>query len=86
MGTGWSKPKWLPDTVNLDGQSLWKPSIATAGTIYFVAIDAKGGKRLFSSHYLMTPTSRHNPFHSAMALHCGLNCLWRGRFNREHRE
>jgi len=52
LDTGWSKPKRLPDTVNFVGQSLWKPSIAADGTIYFVAIDAKGGKRLFSSHYL----------------------------------
>lgn len=52
MGTGWSKPGRLPDKVNLDGQSLWKPSIAADGMIYFVAIDVKRGKRLFSSHYL----------------------------------
>jgi WD40-like Beta Propeller Repeat len=51
VGTGWSKPKRLPDTVNLAGQSIWKPSIAADGTIYFVAIDRKGGKRLFSSQY-----------------------------------
>jgi Tol biopolymer transport system component len=50
--TGWSKPKRLPDKVNLDGQSIWKPSIAADGTIYFVAIDTKGGKRLFASSYL----------------------------------
>jgi Tol biopolymer transport system component len=41
----------LPDTVNLAGQSIWKPSIAADGTIYFVSIDKKGGKRLFSSQY-----------------------------------
>jgi hypothetical protein len=29
--------------VNLDERSLWKPSIAVDGRIYFVAIDAKGG-------------------------------------------
>jgi WD40-like Beta Propeller Repeat len=52
IGTGWSEPTRLPDTVNLVGQSLWKPSIAADGTIYFVAIVAKGGKRLYSSHYL----------------------------------
>jgi hypothetical protein len=49
-GTGWSKPTRLPDTVNLVGQSIWKPSIAADGTIYFVSIE-KGGKRLFSSQY-----------------------------------
>jgi hypothetical protein len=52
MGTGWSKPTRLPDKVNLVGQSLWKPSIAANGTVYFVAIDTKGGKRLYSSHNL----------------------------------
>ena len=52
MGASWSKPARLPDTVNLVGQSLWKPSIAADGTIYFVAIDTKGGKRLYSSRYL----------------------------------
>ena len=61
MGTGWSKPKRLPNTVNLDGQSLWKPSIATDGTIYFVAIDAKGGKRLFSSHFLNNAYEQAQP-------------------------
>jgi Tol biopolymer transport system component len=30
---------------------MWKPSIAADGTIYFVSIDKKGGKRLFSSQY-----------------------------------
>ncbi|HVR25964.1 MAG TPA: hypothetical protein VMU26_21910 [Candidatus Polarisedimenticolia bacterium] len=48
MGTGWSKPTRLPDTVNLVGQAIWKPCIAADGTIYFVSIE-KGGKRLFSS-------------------------------------
>jgi hypothetical protein len=52
MGAGWSEPTRLPNTVNLVGQSLWKPSIAADGTVYFVAIDTKGGKRLYSSHYL----------------------------------
>jgi hypothetical protein len=52
IGTGWSKPKRLPDTVNLDGQSLWKPSVAIDGTIYFASIDANRVKRLFSSKYL----------------------------------
>src|SRR5580700_9603140 len=43
-GSGWSKPTRLPDTVNLAGQSIWKPSIAADGTIYFVSVE-KGGKR-----------------------------------------
>jgi Tol biopolymer transport system component len=51
VGSGWSKPRRLPDTVNLASQSIWKPSIAADGTIYFVSIDKKGGKRLFSSQY-----------------------------------
>jgi hypothetical protein len=46
--SGWGKPERLPDAVNI-GPSIWKPSIATDGTIYFVAIDAKGGKRLWSA-------------------------------------
>jgi WD40 repeat protein len=50
--SGWSKPVRLPDSVNLAGQSIWKPSIAADGTIYFVSIDKKGGKRLFSSQYI----------------------------------
>jgi hypothetical protein len=51
VSSGWRKPTRLPDTVNLVGQSMWKPSIAADGTIYFVSIDKKGGKRLFSSPY-----------------------------------
>jgi hypothetical protein len=49
-GSGWSKPKRLPDTVNI-GRGIWKPSVAADGTIYFVSIDEKGGKRLYSSQY-----------------------------------
>ena len=44
VGTGWSKPTRLPDTVNLVGQSIWKLSIAADGTIYFASIDKKGWK------------------------------------------
>jgi Tol biopolymer transport system component len=47
---GWSEPVRLPDTVNI-GPSVWKPSIAADGSIYFVSIDAKGGKRLYCSRY-----------------------------------
>jgi WD40-like Beta Propeller Repeat len=47
---GWSKPARLPDAVNI-GDSIWKPSVAADGTIYFVSIDAKGGKRLYSARY-----------------------------------
>jgi Tol biopolymer transport system component len=47
---GWSEPERLPDTINL-GPSIWKPSIASDGTLYFVVIDEKGGKRLYSSQY-----------------------------------
>jgi WD40 repeat protein len=50
VGSDWSEPERLPDTVNV-GNSIWKPSIAADGTIYFVAIDAKGGKRLYSSQH-----------------------------------
>jgi hypothetical protein len=30
---------------------VWKPSMVSDGSIYFVSIDAKGGKRLYSSRY-----------------------------------
>ena len=50
VGAGWSEPERMPDAVNI-GPSIWKPSIAADGTIYFVSIDAKGGKRLFSSPF-----------------------------------
>ena len=51
VGSGWSKATRLSDTVNLAGQSIWKPSIAADAMIYFVSIDKKGGKRLFSSQH-----------------------------------
>jgi hypothetical protein len=47
---GWSAPVRLPDAVNI-GPSVWKPSMAAGGSIYFVSIDAKGGKRLYRSRY-----------------------------------
>jgi len=50
VGSGWSKPVRLPDTVNI-GHSIWKPSLAANGNLYFVSIDEKGGKRLYSSEY-----------------------------------
>jgi hypothetical protein len=50
VGSGWSKPERLPETVNI-GPSIWKPSVAANGNIYFVSIDAKGNKRLYSSQY-----------------------------------
>jgi hypothetical protein len=49
-GAGWSKPVHLPDTVNI-GHSIWKPSIAANGALYFVSIDEKGGKRLYAAQY-----------------------------------
>ena len=48
VGAGWGEAERLPDAVNI-GDSIWKPSVAADGTIYFVAIDAKGGKRLYRS-------------------------------------
>jgi len=48
QATGWSAPERLPDAVNI-GPSIWKPSMASDGTIYFVSIDGKGHKRLYSS-------------------------------------
>lgn len=47
-GSGWSKPVRLPDTVNI-GHGIWKPSVSASGTVYFVSIDDKGAKRLYSS-------------------------------------
>ena len=49
-GSGWSKPVRTPDAVNI-GPSIWKPSIASDGAIYFVSIDAIGGKRLYSAAF-----------------------------------
>jgi len=48
--SGWSEPVRLPEAVNI-GPSVWKPSIAADGSIYFVSIDAKGHKRLYRSQY-----------------------------------
>lgn len=47
-GAGWSEAERLPDAVNI-GNAIWKPSVAADGTIYFVSIDAQGGKRLYRS-------------------------------------
>jgi Tol biopolymer transport system component len=47
---GWGVPVRLPDTVNR-GPSIWKSSVVADGSIYFVSIDAKGNKRLYSSRY-----------------------------------
>ncbi|MGA2810706.1 MAG: hypothetical protein ABSG16_04855 [Candidatus Acidiferrum sp.] len=49
-GSGWSEPERLPDAVNI-GPAIWKPSMAADGTLYFVVIDLKGGKRLYSSEF-----------------------------------
>jgi hypothetical protein len=50
VGLGWSLPVRLPDTVNI-GHSIWKPSVAANGNLYFTFIDDKGRKRLFFSPY-----------------------------------
>ncbi len=50
VGSGWSEPTRLPDTVNI-GHSIWKPSIAADGSIYMTVIDDRGGKRLYSSAF-----------------------------------
>jgi hypothetical protein len=49
--SGWSQPVRLSDSVNI-GHSIWKPSVAADGSLYFLSIDPKGGKRLFSSAYV----------------------------------
>jgi Tol biopolymer transport system component len=51
VGSGWGAPSRLPAAVNI-GDSIWKPSMASDGTIYFVSIDHKGGKRLFCSRFV----------------------------------
>jgi hypothetical protein len=48
VGTSWSKPEQLPPEVNI-GPSIWKPSVATDGAIYFVSIDKAGHKRLYAA-------------------------------------
>jgi hypothetical protein len=60
-GNGWSAPVRLPAAVNI-GPSVWKPSIAGDGSIYFVSIDAKGNKRLYCSRY------RNGAYQPAQAL------------------
>jgi hypothetical protein len=50
VGSGWSEPVRLPDAVNM-GHSIWKPSLAANGNLYFTVIDAKGGKRLYCSKF-----------------------------------
>jgi WD40-like Beta Propeller Repeat len=50
LNSGWSQPERLPDTVNIS-HSIWKPSIAADGAIYFTNIDQKGGKRLYSAKF-----------------------------------
>jgi WD40-like Beta Propeller Repeat len=49
-GATWSRPVRLPDAVNM-GHSIWKPSVAANGNLYFTFIDDKGQKRLFSSKF-----------------------------------
>jgi Tol biopolymer transport system component len=44
--TGWGTPQQLPPAVNI-GRSVWKPSVAADGSIYFVTIDPTGRKRLY---------------------------------------
>jgi hypothetical protein len=51
VGSGWTNPTRLPDTVNI-GHAIWKPSVAADGTIYFVSIDEKRNKRLYSARYV----------------------------------
>jgi hypothetical protein len=50
VGGSWSAPVRLPDAVNI-GPSIWKPSIAGDGSIYFLAIYPHGNKRLYCSRY-----------------------------------
>jgi Tol biopolymer transport system component len=50
IGSAWSQPVRLPDSVNI-GPSIWKPSIAANGNLYFVSINEKGSKRLYCSQW-----------------------------------
>lgn len=50
VGSGWSQPVRLPDAVNL-GHSIWKPSVAANGNLYFTVIDKAGQKRLYCSKF-----------------------------------
>jgi len=50
VGDGWSEPKRLPDSVNI-GHSIWKPSIAADGMVYFTFISDQGAKRLYSAQF-----------------------------------
>ncbi len=52
-GLGWSAPERLPDAVNI-GASVWRPSVAADGTIYFCIIkktDDSRAMRLWRSIY-----------------------------------
>ena len=50
IASGWGKPARLSDAVNIS-HSIWKPSIAADGSLYFLSIDPKGQKRLYSSKF-----------------------------------
>jgi len=50
VGSGWSQPVRLPDAINL-GHSIWKPSVAASGNVYFTVIDKDGHKRLYLSKW-----------------------------------
>jgi hypothetical protein len=59
VGSGWSKPARLPDTVNFACQSICKPSIIADGPILH---RQKGGKRLCSSQYTNGAYQQAQPF------------------------
>lgn len=46
--SGWSQPVRLPDAVNV-GHSIWKPSVAASGNLYFTVIGKNGSKQLYWS-------------------------------------
>jgi Tol biopolymer transport system component len=50
VSSGWSQPVRMGDQVNI-GHSIWKPSIAANGSLYFTVIDEAGHKRLYSSKF-----------------------------------
>src|SRR5579863_5048307 len=61
-GSSWTSPTRLPDAVNI-GPSIWRPSVARDGSIYFFVIGKGRTMRLYKSprdhgHYLpATPLS-----------------------------
>ncbi len=64
IGSGWNRwstPKRLPTAVNIS-DAVWKASVTSDGSIYFLSIDPGKGKRLYVSHF------RHGAYQPAQPL------------------